>query len=74
MPSANWGHCKGCKMWQIEPEAEIAEETMGLCVAEDLQQYRLLVSGASGCNIYVHGEVLRAEGSGEAPPVAAPAK
>ena len=59
----NWGQCKSCKMWQIEPDAEIAEDTMGVCVAEKLTKYQLRVSGGSGCNIYKSGEVQRVEGS-----------
>ncbi len=68
MSDENWGQCKSCKMWQIEPKAAIAEETMGLCVAEELETYRLRVSGDSGCSLYAQGRVKRAEGSSDVPP------
>ncbi|WP_435018187.1 hypothetical protein TA3x_000133 [Tundrisphaera sp. TA3] len=69
MPSENWGKCRGCKMWQIEPEAATAERTMGICLAEGLEPFRLRVSGNSGCKLFVHGKVQRAEGSSLAPPL-----
>ena len=36
----NWGLCKKCKWWQIEPEASIADRTTGLCIDEDLQRFK----------------------------------
>jgi len=50
---STWGFCKTCEWWQIEPEAAIKNDTMGLCIDEDLQPFRLLVSGNSGCNHYM---------------------
>jgi hypothetical protein len=67
-----WGLCKDCKWWQIEPEASIANTTMGLCIDEDLQQYRLRVSGNSGCKDFMPGKPAHAEGSSEQPPTAKP--
>lgn len=64
----NWGYCKSCKMWQIEPDAKPHANTLGVCVAKQLTEYRLRVSGNSGCTIYEEGEVQRQEGSAEAPP------
>jgi hypothetical protein len=67
-----WGLCKDCKWWQIEPDAKVADSTMGLCIDDDLQPYLLLVSGNSGCNHFMEGEPARAEGSSSKPPTGAP--
>jgi hypothetical protein len=72
MAASDWGLCRHCQWWQIEPEASIAHTTMGLCIEESLQPFRLRVSGNSGCNYYTAGEPARAEGSGSAPPTAQP--
>jgi len=69
-----WGLCKDCKWWQVEPRASIGDETMGLCIDEELQPYRLRVSGNSGCNRFMVGEPARAEGSSAAPPTASPVR
>ncbi len=69
---ANWGFCKECKWWQLEPDAEATNTTMGLCIDEKLQPYNLRVSGNSGCTRYQEGEQPHAAGSGEAPPDAQP--
>jgi len=74
MATSEWGECKNCKWFQIEPDASAADDTMGLCIEEDLQRFRLRVSGDSGCNAFMHGEVAHAEGSSCAPPVAAPTR
>jgi hypothetical protein len=65
-----WGLCKDCKWWQIEPDASVTNTTMGLCIEESLQRFRLRVSGNSGCNYFKPGKPAHAEGSGAAPPVA----
>jgi hypothetical protein len=70
MPDSEWGLCKDCKWFQIEPDAKPANNTMGLCIEEKLQHFRLRVSGNSGCNRFVPGEVAHAEGASCAPPVA----
>jgi hypothetical protein len=74
MSKESWGLCKDCKWWQIEPRAAIANTAMGLCIDEDLQDFKLRVSGNSGCNRFMEGRPARAKGSSEAPPVAAPQK
>jgi hypothetical protein len=74
MASGDWGLCRGCKWWQIEPNASIENPTMGLCIDEKLQPFRLRVSGNSGCNHFMPGKPARAEGSSEAPPVAEPVR
>lgn len=69
---SDWGYCKECKWWQLEPDAQPANTTLGLCIEEKLQDYKLRVSGASGCTLYQEGEQPRAAGSSEAPPTAKP--
>ncbi|HEX4211001.1 MAG TPA: hypothetical protein VHY56_11445 [Candidatus Binataceae bacterium] len=68
----SWGLCKDCKWWQIEPNAVPSNSTMGECIDEELQPFKLLVSGASGCNKFMEGEPARAQGSSAAPPTAKP--
>jgi hypothetical protein len=70
MAEKQWGKCKDCKWFQIEPEARAANNTMGLCIDEELQRFELRVSGNSGCNRFLPGEVAHAVGSSAAPPVA----
>ena len=74
MANTEWGKCKDCKWFQIEPAAKAVNNTMGLCIEEDLQSFRLRVSGNSGCNQFLPGAVAHAEGSSCAPPVAAPTR
>lgn len=69
-----WGLCKDCKWWQIEPEASIADQTMGLCIEETLQNYRVRISGNGGCTLFMSGKPARAEGSSCKPPTAAPTR
>jgi hypothetical protein len=71
MAETEWGKCKDRKWFQIEPKAQATNNTMGLCIEEELQQFRLRVSGNSGCNHFISGEVAHAAGSSCAPPVAA---
>lgn len=68
MVDKEWGLCKECKWWQIEPSAKIANKTMGLCIEEKLQPFLLRVSPTSGCNRFIEGEPARAKGSSKAPP------
>jgi hypothetical protein len=68
----NWGLCKDCKWWQIERDASLENTSVGLCIDEELQPYRLRVSGNSGCNRFLSGKPARAAGSGAAPPTAKP--
>lgn len=69
-----WGLCKSCKWWQIEPTANIADSTVGFCIDEKLQPFQLSASGNSGCNRQVQGEPARAKGSGAQPPTAKPVR
>jgi hypothetical protein len=69
-----WGLCKDCKWWQIDPGGSVANNTMGLCIDEDLQPYHLRVSGNSGCNHFMEGKPARAAGSSDQPPTAKPVR
>jgi hypothetical protein len=70
MAKSEWGKCKDCKWFQIEPKATVENNTMGLCIDEELLEYRLRVSGNSGCNRFIAGKVAHAAGSSSAPPMA----
>ena len=72
--SNEWGLCKDCKWWQIEPDASIRATTMELCIDEDLQRFTLRVSGNSGCNRFISGKPARAKGSSGRPPTAKPTR
>lgn len=74
MSDRDWGECKDCKWWQIEPKASVANLTMGLCIEEELQPYRLRVSGNSGCNRFMPGTPARNAGASEAPPRGEPVR
>jgi hypothetical protein len=69
-----WGLCEDCKWWQIEPNATVEAHTLGLCIDEDLQPFRIRVSGDSGCTHFMPGEPARAPGSSSAPPTAQPTR
>jgi hypothetical protein len=72
MAESDWGFCKDCEWWQIDPGSNSTDNTMGLCTEEALQSFRLRVSGNSGCNRYSSGEPAHAAGSSAAPPIAQP--
>lgn len=72
MAATEWGLCKDCKWWQIEPDANVANTTMALCIDEQLQRFTLRVSGNRGCNRFMPGTPAHAQGSGDAPPTAKP--
>jgi hypothetical protein len=65
-----WGLCKDCKWFQVEPRVSAGDRTMGMCIDEKILQFRLRVSGNSGCNRFMSGKPAHARGSSEAPPVA----
>jgi len=70
--SEQWGLCKDCKWWQIEPDASIEDQTCGYCIEQDLQPFQLRITGNGGCNRFMAGKPARAEGSSEKPPAAVP--
>jgi hypothetical protein len=69
-----WGLCKDCKWWQIEPGARIAATTAGYCIEEKLQPFKLRITGAGGCNRFMLGKPAHGRGSSEKPPTAVPAR
>ena len=71
---SSWGLCMNCQWSQIEPTAEIAEETVGFCIDENLQPYRMSITGLGGCNRFTKGQPARGEGSSRQPPTATPMK
>jgi hypothetical protein len=74
MSKKEWGLCKDCKWWQIDPSATIENLTMGECIDEKLQPFVLRVSGNSGCNRFMAGKPAKAAGSSEIPPSAKPVR
>jgi len=70
--SEQWGLCKECKWWQIEPDGTIEDLTMGFCIDEKILPFQLRVSGNSGCSRFMKGKPARAEGSSGQPPIAKP--
>jgi len=71
---SEWGLCKDCHWWQIEPGATNTDTTLGLCTEEAVQAFRLRVSGNSGCNLFASGDPAHAAGSSAAPPAAWPSR
>jgi hypothetical protein len=74
MADSQWSLCKACKWWRLEPKAAVENLTMGLCIEEKPQAFRLRVSGNSGYDRFQPGKPAPAEGSGEAPPTARPTR
>ena len=74
MAEREWGLCKDCKWWQIEPDGHVADQTIGMCIDEELLDYQLRVSGNSGCTYFMAGKVAHATGSSSAPPTAEPTR
>jgi hypothetical protein len=74
MDNDHWGLCKACKWFQVEPREEPRDATMGLCIEDELQPFRLRVSGNSGCNHFISGKVAHAVGSSAAPLIAEPTR
>ena len=74
MAKTSWGLCKDCKWWQIEPNTKAANDTLGLCIDEEIYPFLMRVSGNSGCNRFMEGEPAFAKGSSAAPPTAKPVR
>lgn len=66
--AAHWGQCVRCKWWAIEPNASRKPQTIGVCVDEELQEYKFRVNGAGGCARYQEGEPRRREYASVSPP------
>lgn len=63
-----WGLCKACKWWQIEPDAEVQDLTLGVCIERELKGYQLRISGLGGCNRFQAGKVTSCKGASDTPP------
>lgn len=63
-----WGLCKDCKWWQVEPDATVSDRTVGVCIEESLHEFRLRISGNAGCTMFTPGKPARAKGSSDKPP------
>jgi hypothetical protein len=64
----NWGLCKDCKWWQIEPDAKVSDRTVGVCIEDSLHEFRLRITGNGGCTVFTEGKPGRHEGSSDRPP------
>lgn len=73
-PSEEWGLCRECRWWQIEPDVMIKNDTIGACIDEELQPYKISVTATSGCAMFSRGTPARAAGSSRQPPEAKPTR
>jgi hypothetical protein len=69
-----WGLGIPCQWWQIEPDARIADTTKGMWIDEQLQPFKLVVSGVSGWKRFMPGTPAWAQGSSAHPPTASPTR
>jgi hypothetical protein len=69
-----WGLCKDCRWWQIEPEATVDDRTVGQCIEEKLQPYLIRISGNGGCLRFQKGKPAHAAGASDKPPSAKPSR
>lgn len=47
------GPCKDCQYFDVDrDEEDVTDETLAPCIHPDLEEYELLVSGDSGCNLF----------------------
>ena len=74
MSKENWGVCKECQWWQIEPSATIEDQTVGECIDDKLKKFSIRITGNGGCSRFQAGKPARATGSSEKPPAAKPAR
>ena len=68
MANSNWGECKACRHFEVEPGVAPEPNTMGLCIVHEHEVHKLRVSGACGCSQFNEGDAAHAEGASEAPP------
>lgn len=58
-PVQHIGKCKKCQFFDVEREEEEAtDETLAPCLHPDMEEFELLVSGDSGCNLFELAEYL----------------
>ena len=63
----NIGKCKKCQYFDVEREKEAAtDETLAPCLHPDMEEFELIVSGDSGCNLFEMCEDLDDEDESEA--------
>lgn len=47
------GPCKNCQFFDVDREEdEVTDDIVVSCLHPDLEEYELMVSGDSGCNLY----------------------
>jgi hypothetical protein len=68
----NWGLCKACRWWQLEPEALPRAGTVGFCSEESRLPMLLSVTGTCGCSLFDEGKPGRLKGASEHPPYPQP--
>ncbi|WP_435020000.1 hypothetical protein TA3x_001591 [Tundrisphaera sp. TA3] len=68
MSNQNWGECKSCRHFEIEPAASAAANTMGLCIVHEHEMQHLRVSGSCGCDLHADGQAAHAKGASRVPP------
>jgi len=55
----NIGKCKKCQYFDVERELEQpTDETLAPCLHPDMEEFELIVSGDSGCNLFEMSEML----------------
>lgn len=58
----NIGKCQKCQYFDVEREEEVAsDETLAPCLHPDMEEFELVVSGDSGCNLFEMCEDLDPE-------------
>ncbi len=55
----NIGKCQKCLYFDVERDQEIpTDETLAPCLHPDMEEFELIVSGDSGCNLFEMAEEL----------------
>lgn len=60
----NWGQCKDCKYFSSDA-SQPTDRDEAACLQDDLAEFELRVSGASGCNAF---EARKEQGAERSPP------
>lgn len=67
-PDQNIGKCKKCQYFDVQRDIEEAtDDTLAPCLHPDMEEFELLVSGDSGCNLFELAEDLDDDESEEDP-------
>ena len=68
-PMTSNGACaKTANGGRSSPTPKLAVHSVGVCIEESLQEYRLRISGNGGCTMFLEGKPARAKGSSHKPP------